>query len=148
MLILEQAEKNFLDKFLFMRLFIDECISPRMVDAVFELGHYAEHPRNMGALRALDHEVLERCLDRDLIIVTHNARDFRKLVGRTDLHPGLIILEEGELEVSLHLIKGVIEHLMAVSGDEGPDAYMVNRVIEIDLAGNIKDYLLPPRRNG
>jgi predicted nuclease of predicted toxin-antitoxin system len=127
-----------------MRLFIDECMSPKLVEPLFELGHYAEHPRNMGTLRALDHQVLGRCLDCDLTIVTHNAQDFRKLVGRTELHPGLIILEEAEFDVTLQLIKAVLAHIQKVSGRAGPDGYMVNRVIEITIARKIKDYLLPP----
>jgi predicted nuclease of predicted toxin-antitoxin system len=126
-----------------MRLFIDECISPNVVGVIFKLGHYAEHPRNMGIRGAADHDILARCIEHDLIVVTHNARDFRKLVGRTDLHPGLIIMEEAEFAVSLHLIKAVLHYVKHASGTEGPDGYMINRVIEIDIAGKIKDYLLP-----
>ena len=126
-----------------MRLFIDECISPKVVGVIFKLGHYDEHPRNMGIRGAADHDILARCIDRDLIVVTHNARDFRKLVGRADLHPGLIIMEGAEFEVSIHLIKTALEYVTHASGSQTPDGYMVNRVIEINVAGQIKDYSLP-----
>jgi predicted nuclease of predicted toxin-antitoxin system len=126
-----------------MRLFIDECMSPKLVSAIFAFGHYAEHPRDVGIRGATDYDVLARCLGRDLTVVTHNARDFRKLVGRTDLHPGLIIMEEAEFAISLQLIKAVIDYVEHASGTERPDGYMINRVIEIDITGKIKDYLLP-----
>jgi predicted nuclease of predicted toxin-antitoxin system len=126
-----------------MRLFIDECMSPKLVTAIFKLGHYAEHPRNMGGLRALDHEVLARCVDNDLIVVTHNARDFRKLVGRTEVHPGLIVVEEAEFDTSFLLLSAVIEHITSACGTEDPASYMVNRVIEIDITGKIRVYSLP-----
>jgi predicted nuclease of predicted toxin-antitoxin system len=119
-------------------------MSPKLVPKIFKLGHYAEHPRNIGALRARDDEILARAIETDLVIVTHNARDFRKLVGRVEVHPGLIIVDEAELDVTLVLINKVISYIESAAGQQSPDHYMVNRVIEIDLSGSIKDYLLPP----
>ena len=76
-----------------MRLFIDECISPELARRLNEAGlHEAIHPRDYGRLGEPDHIVLRRCLDEDRTIVTQNARDFRKLIGKEAIHPGLIIL--------------------------------------------------------
>ena len=76
-----------------MRLFIDECLSPQMARQLNASGeHVAEHPLDFGGRGAPDHRVLQRCIARELVIVTENARDFRALVDSEDIHPGLIIL--------------------------------------------------------
>ena len=74
-----------------MRLFIDECLSPRIARALNASGeHLAEHPLDFGGREDPDHRVLQRCIARELVIVTQNARDFRALVRTADIHPGLI----------------------------------------------------------
>jgi len=126
-----------------VRFLIDECLSPNLTLALLRAGHYAEHPRDRGNLGASDRAVLERCLDLNLVVVTHNAGDFRKLAGTTDIHPGIIIMDEVPYEESLALMKTVIKHVAVASKAQTPDDYMVNRVIEIDVSSRIKDYPLP-----
>ncbi len=126
-----------------MRFLIDECLSPKLALALAHEGHYAEHPRDRGNLGSSDHDVLERCLELNLVVVTHNAGDFRKLAGTTDIHPGIIIMEEVPYEESLILMRAIVEHVDAASKLQTPDDYMVNRVIEIDASSRIKDYPLP-----
>lgn len=76
-----------------MHLFIDECLSPKIAHALNEAGEcVALHPRNNGGCGDPDHVVLARAIDYDAVIVTQNAVDFRKLVGREEIHPGLIVL--------------------------------------------------------
>lgn len=117
-----------------MRLFIDECLSPLLVARLNEAGYHAVHPRNYGRGGELDHEVLQRCLDEDLTIVTENAIDFRKLIGSTDLHPGLIILPSVSRNKSWMLLEAVIEHLKQ-QGD--PANAMVNQVLEVARDGTM-----------
>ncbi len=45
-----------------------------------------------GGLGEPDYKVLRRCIDEDFVLVTQDARDFRNLVAREEIHPGLIIL--------------------------------------------------------
>ena len=76
-----------------MRLFLDECLSPKIAQNLNAEGiHVALHPRDFGGLGASDSHVLVRCIEQDLILVTANARDFRALVSTQEVHPGLIIL--------------------------------------------------------
>ena len=76
-----------------MQFFIDECISPQIAARLNESGHHsAVHPRDIGRRGDPDHVVLRNAIAEDRIIVTENARDFRGLVGKEELHPGLIIL--------------------------------------------------------
>ena len=124
-----------------MRLFIDECLSPMLSRHLGEAGeHQAIHPRDYGRLGEPDHKVLARCLDEDRVIVTENAVDFRKLVGREAIHPGLIILPCMNRAQSLQLLLVGIAYLAAL-GNAGD--VIVNHVLEIDEAGTFNLYPLP-----
>ena len=62
-----------------MRLFLDECLSPKIAQSLNAEGiHVALHPRDFGGLGASDYHVLVRCIEQDLVLVTANAR------GRAD----------------------------------------------------------------
>lgn len=96
----------------------------------------------MGRAGDPDHVVLKRCLDDDRVLVTHNPIDFRKLVGRVEVHPGLIILEENSREASWSQPQTAIQ-LIAASGGNNPRSRMLNRVIEVDAGSSATSYLLP-----
>ncbi len=124
-----------------MRLFIDECLSPQIARALNASGqHVAEHPLDFGGRGDSDHRVLQRCVARELVIVTENARDFRVLVGSEDIHPGLIILPCVGRERSFALLLSAIVHLETMG--DAMDA-MVNHVLEVDAEGAIRYYRLP-----
>ncbi len=119
-----------------VKLFIDECLSPRLAAALNATGeHDAIHPRDRGRLGDPDHVVVARCLNEDRVIVTENAVDFRKLLGREDLHPGLIILPPVDRDVSLRLLSQALAFLVTQGP---PDHVMVNRVLEITVAGDVE----------
>ena len=119
-----------------MRLFIDECLSPILARRLNESGeHDAVHPLDLGRRGERDDVVVERCLAEDRVIVTENARDFRKLLGKVDLHPGLIILPAIDREGTWRMLRKVIEFL-ATRGD--PMKTMVNHVAEIDLSETVR----------
>lgn len=114
-------------------MFIDECLSPQLADHLNATGeHDATHPRDMGRLGEPDHVVLSRCLAEDRVIVTENAIDFRKLVAREEVHPGLILLPSVSRSLSLQLLTDAIAHLQT-RGE--PSDVMVNHVLEVTEAG-------------
>ena len=116
-----------------MRMFLDECLSPRIAASLNAEGiHLAQHPRDFGGLGAPDHQVLARCIDQDLVLVTQNARDFRALVNVSDIHPGLVILPPSGRVRSESLLRAAIDYLSA-QGD--PMDTMVNRVLEVSAGG-------------
>lgn len=122
-----------------LRLFIDECLSPLLARHLNATGeHDAVHPRDMGRLGEPDHVVLSRCLAEDRVIVTENAVDFRKLVARQDIHPGLILLPSVGRTLSLRLLTDAIAYL-ASHGE--PSDVIVNHVLEVGESG--KTNLLP-----
>jgi len=124
-----------------MRLFLDECLSPQLaLELAADGRHVVLHPRNDGGLGQPDHRVLERCTRENLVIVTENARDFRALASRSDIHPGLIILPCVGRNRAAALLRKAIDHLAVL---EAPDDALINRVLEIDVDGAIKVYDLP-----
>lgn len=124
-----------------MRLFLDECLSPRVANELMvEDGYYVVHPRNQGGLGEADHTVLARCVADDLIIVTENARDFRALAARADIHPGMIILPCLDRIAAKDLLKTAIAHLRTLGN---PSNIMVNRVLEVEADGAFELYDLP-----
>ena len=124
-----------------MRLFIDECLSPVLAKRLNDSGfHDAAHPRDYGRLGDPDHVVLQRCLTESRTIVTENARDFRKLVGATDVHPGLIILPAVGREQSWTLLHRVIAAIEVLGN---ANHVMINQVAEATAAGDVRLYALP-----
>ena len=125
-----------------MKLFIDECLSPQLALRLNATGlHDAVHPLHVGRRGEPDHRVLERCIAEDRVIVTQNARDFRRLVGKTELHPGLIILPALDREGTWKLL----ESALAFIRERGePMSVMVNHVLEVDESGVMTILPLPP----
>lgn len=124
-----------------MELFIDECLSPSLAAELNATGfHVAQHPRDFGGLGDLDHVVLRRCIDNNLVIVTQNAGDFRALVATEEIHPGLIILPLAGKARSIELVEQAIAYLHTL-GD--PKIVMINSVLEIASNGSMRLYNLP-----
>jgi len=98
------------------------------------------HPRDFGGLGASDRDVLARCVERDLVLVTENARDFRALAAARDLHPGLIILPCLGRTRSEALLRAAIAYLSR-HGD--PMDVMVNRVLEVSADARMTLSTLP-----
>ena len=125
-----------------MRLFIDECLSPEIARRLNASGaHVAEHPLDFGGRGAPDYRVLQRCIERGLVIVTENAVDFRTLVGAVEIHPGLIVLPCVGRDKSFALLQAAFDFLEAMD-DEAMEV-MINHVIEVDVEGAIRIFPLP-----
>ena len=124
-----------------MRLFLDECISPDIALVLNDEGdHVVLHPRNDGGLGDPDHRVLDRCVDQNLVLVTQNARDFRNLVARRPIHPGLVVLPNVSRDQTEILIRVAIGHLAERSN---PMDTMVNRVLDVTERGDVRLTDLP-----
>lgn len=126
-----------------MNLFFDECVSAKA--AVYfrdETDHAVVHPRDAGMCGKLDPEILTYCLDHDLLLVTVNGRDFRKLCGTDDtVHSGLIIIPSLTRENQIKFIQIVLDFIAEKEAD-----WMVNKVVEIDADGRIEYHDLPSER--
>jgi predicted nuclease of predicted toxin-antitoxin system len=125
-----------------VRLFIDECLSPQLALRLNQTGrHDALHPLHVGRRGEPDHAVLAWCIAEDRVIATENARDFRRLVGRAELHPGLIILPSIDREGTWRLLQAAIAFLER-RGE--PMDIMLNHVLEVATTGEMTLSALPP----
>jgi len=118
-----------------IRLLLDEHISPALAGRLAGIGVYAQAVPHVGLSGRADREIWKYALDRDLAVVTTNARDFIELLD-VDVHPGLIVLRESGLsrDEQWNRIQPVIEHVKN-SGDQD---FLLNKLIEITGIGQFE----------
>ena len=69
-----------------VKFLLDECLSHRYVALFAERGYAdAIHPIHIGMRRARDDEILARAVSDDRILISANARDYRKLLGQLEI---------------------------------------------------------------
>ena len=119
-----------------LRLLIDECLSPQLVDLAVAAGHVESTClRDRGLLGTQDWTLLKRLLEEDFTLVTMNAQDFRGggrdapggLYATTELHAGLICLNSArslDLNAQRELFEVALEALTEI-----PD--LINQVLEV-----------------
>ena len=119
-----------------MRFLIDECLHTSLTDVANRAGHEAHHVTWRGWSGFKDHQLREAILREEFVFVTNNARDFRKLMGATELHAGLIVILPN---VTPPIQRELFQRAL-VEASKLPD--MVNKVIEID-SDEVRVYELP-----
>jgi predicted nuclease of predicted toxin-antitoxin system len=75
-----------------IQFLIDENLSPRLTEAAQAFGYAAFHVAYRGWSSLTDAQVLRRVLDEDLTMVTNNWVDFRPMLKRAEVHPGIIVI--------------------------------------------------------
>ena len=113
-----------------MKFLIDECLSPDLVEIARNQGFgLSTHVNWLGLQSAEDWTIVRHAVDKDYVIVTNNTTDFITLVGRENIHAGLVCLNATpslmDLEVQKILFKAALDEL---AGDEP-----VNDVLDITL---------------
>lgn len=116
-----------------MRLFIDECLSPTFARQLAELGHDAIHPLHVGRRGQLDHTVKDACIAEDRVIVAENVGDFKALLGKEPIHPGLIALPQTGRGQGWALILAALAFLERQDAD--PMNALINHCLEFDETG-------------
>ena len=101
------------------------------------------HPQTSGGTGKSDTAVLARCLEEDRTLVTRNAGDFRKLIGREELHPGLIIVDDASRAVTEKMVRAAIAYIDEARGSEARASFMINRVVEVSQELQVASSLLP-----
>lgn len=110
-----------------VKLLLDENVSPRVGEILRDQdGLDAVHVRDRGLLQAPDAVVLERSYAEDRVLVTKNVEDFVKLARARELHPGIILLEDGDLvrDEQLQVVRAAVAILR-------PEPDLVNRVLRV-----------------
>lgn len=130
-----------------MKLWIDEDLSPALVEVAHRRGLDAACNRDRGLLGGSDVEVLRRCIDEDRTLVTNNLGDFRRLCATHAVHPGLLALPTATRGEQMRLLDIALDHVERKTTRHGAtDAgeFMINRVVEADEDGICTDFPLPP----
>jgi hypothetical protein len=105
-----------------------------------EHGHDCFYVNWMGLSGESDWDLMPRIIEEDFTFVTNNARDFRKLYAKEELHAGLVIIVPQVLPVVQRDLFALILQDLADTQD------MVNEVIEVTLDGEdavLTRYSLP-----
>ena len=74
--------------------------------------------------------IVRRAVEEGYVLVTHNTIDFVSLVGREQVHAGLICLNVAPGFMSLAIQKALFGHALDHLAGKEP----INEVIEINLA--------------
>ena len=119
-----------------LRLLIDECLSPDLVDLAVAAGHVQSTClRDRGLLGTQDWTLIKHVLADDFTLVTVNAQDFRGhgqhapggLYATIELHAGLVCLNSArsmDLRMQRNLFEAALDALA-----ELPD--LINQVLEV-----------------
>jgi predicted nuclease of predicted toxin-antitoxin system len=129
-----------------VKLWIDECLSPTLVEGANRRGYWATCNRNRDLLGASDKALHKRVIDEEAVFVTNDEADFVALYRQVDLHTGLLILPQTEKrEAQWPLLDTVLDYIeqLAKAGGETAAEWMLNKRVEIDLDGAAKHNNLP-----
>lgn len=122
-----------------MKFLIDERLHTTLLDAAKLHGHEATHVNWRGWSGMQDWNLMQPIRDEDFTFVTNNAKDFRKLYARADIHAGLIVIVPNAPPADQRRLFDAV--LNALAGQT-----LLNEVVEISRDGGearIARYPLP-----
>lgn len=122
-----------------VKLLVDENLSPFVAETLRrEDGLDVVHVRDRGLLEADDRMVLDRAYAEDRIVVTCNVEEFVRFARAREVHPGLVLVEDGSLLRDEQLV--VLRTAVRILQRE-PD--LVNRVMRIWADGRTAFETIP-----
>ena len=123
-----------------MKFLIDECLHTSLAAVAQARGLDAMHVTWLGLGGESDWNLMPRIVAEDFTFVTNNARDFRKLYTKQELHTGLVIIVPQVVPArQRELFDALLEALAA-------EEVLINEAIEIvEEAGAVilRRYALP-----
>jgi predicted nuclease of predicted toxin-antitoxin system len=125
-----------------VKLLIDENLSPRLVGWCAQKGLYAVAVAHVGLTGRADAALWRHAIENDFVVVTANTRDFIELLD-VELHPGLIVLREGDLSRAeqWERLERALDRILK---SPDPAGYMINRVVEVVSLQDIRVQEIPP----
>jgi predicted nuclease of predicted toxin-antitoxin system len=113
-----------------VKFLIDECLSPELVAIARARGHgESTHVTWLGMRSRKDWSIVRRAVADGYVLVSNNATDFRALLGREDVHAGLVCINMAAGLMSLDVQK----HLFALALDRLGEREPINELLEITL---------------
>lgn len=120
-----------------MKLWIDECLSPTLVERANHRGYWATCNRDRDLLGARDDALHKIVIEEEAVFVTNNESDFIALCRTVDLHTGLLILPQTDRrEAQWPLLDTALAYIEKQAKGESESAanWMLNKRVEIDLS--------------
>jgi predicted nuclease of predicted toxin-antitoxin system len=130
-----------------VKFWIDECLSPTLVERANRRGYWATCNRDRDLLGARDDALRKIVIDEEAVFVTNNEADFVALYRRVDLHTGLLILPQTQKREALWpLLDAALDYIerQAKAVAETATEWMLNKRVEIDPSGIATHDDLPP----
>ena len=123
-----------------MRFLVDECLLKGLVKVAHAAGYEAYHVVDLGKAGAKDYQLREIIVKEEFVFVTNNAKDFKRLLEKTELHPGLVILVPNVMQ-AIHdeLLRSALDEIAKLSS-------LVNKVIEVWSKDDVRIYEMPKLR--
>jgi hypothetical protein len=117
-----------------VKFWIDECLTPALVDRAHSGGYEATCTRDRGHLGMRDDELLAIAVSEEFVFVTNNHADFIGLCANAELHTGLVVLPQRRRNAQVPLFSDAIAYVERHSSQAGeaPADWMLNRVVEVD----------------
>lgn len=110
-----------------MNFLIDECLHTSLAEVAIERGHEATHVSYRGLSGVQDWNLMEPIREEEFTFVTNNARDFRKLYAKEEIHAGLVILiPNAPPAEQRELFDAVLDELAEAPG-------LINEALEVGI---------------
>ena len=122
-----------------IQFLIDECLTPKLVEVANQFGYMAHHVQYREWKSRADEEILRHIRAEDLTLVTNNWKDFAPMLRREEVHPGAVVLPNVPRATQISAFERALRAIAAVD----PPLDMVNAVIDVDEAGEVRIYSLP-----
>ncbi len=111
------------------------------MDTAAAFGYAAFHVAHRGWAAEADPQVLRHVMDEDLTLVTNNWIDFRPMLERLELHPGVVVILPN---VRRERLVELFSAALAAIHEHDPPLDMINTVLQVDADGMVLMYPLPP----
>lgn len=117
---------------------LDECVTPLLEPVANAFGYRATFIHHRGWSTLKDHVLYHRLIEETLILVTNNRADWLALLGNTELHPGLVVIQENVPRArQMHYFTKCLVAIGALPS-------MINMVVEVDADSAVYVYAMPP----
>jgi predicted nuclease of predicted toxin-antitoxin system len=129
-----------------VKLWIDECLSPTLVERANQRGYWATCNRDRDLLGISDRDLHRLVIDEEAVFVTNDEADFVALYRQVDLHTGLLILPQTDRRETLWpLLDAVLSYIEQEADAAGETAaeWMLNKRVEVNPSGRATHDNLP-----
>lgn len=122
-----------------MNFLIDECLPMELVELATKAGHQAAYVPHIGKAGLKDWELAPFAIEKGMVIVTNNSKDFRGngkkagFITSEEIHPGLVCLNCENSRRSTKLFVTMFDVAVKEIGGAGD---MINTVIEVTQTGD------------